>query len=309
MSKAGTVRPYTLRQLDTFLVVAQEMSVSRAAERLHVTQPAVSMQLRQLEQALGSPLLEPSGRGIKLTNAGAELRDYALRVVFQLSELDNVMAERRGAYRGRIELAIVTTAKYFVPMLLVRFRKKFPKIEIGLRVLNREAILQLLVRNEVDLIMMGRVPDEIECVAAPFATNPLGIVCAPEHPLSRRRSIDLRALKGQDFVARETGSGTRLAMERLFAKHRIKPRIIMEIPSNETIKQAVMAGMGLSFLSLRTARQELAAGHLALLDVKGLPLIRHWYITRLKVKRLAPAALEFERFLLEEGGALVDTWS
>ena len=231
MSKAGTVRPYTLRQLDTFLVVAQEMSVSRAAERLHVTQPAVSMQLRQLEQALGSPLLEPSGRGIKLTNAGAELRDYALRVVFQLSELDNVMAERRGAYRGRIELAIVTTAKYFVPMLLVRFRKKFPKIEIGLRVLNREAILQLLVRNEVDLIMMGRVPDEIECVAAPFATNPLGIVCAPEHPLSRRRSIDLRALKGQDFVARETGSGTRLAMERLFAKHRIKPRIIMEIPS------------------------------------------------------------------------------
>ena len=143
------------------------------------------------------------------------------------------MAERRGAYRGRIELAIVTTAKYFVPMLLVRFRKKFPKIEIGLRVHNREAILQLLARNEVDLIMMGRVPDEIECVAAPFATNPLGVVSAPDHPLSRRRNIDLRALKDQDFVARERGSGTRLAMERLFAKHRVKPRIIMEIPRLE----------------------------------------------------------------------------
>ena len=303
------MRPYTLRQLDTFLAVAREMSVSRAAERLHVTQPAISMQVRQLEQALGSPLLEPSGRGIALTDAGAELRDYALRVVFQLTELDDVMAERRGAYRGRVELAIVTTAKYFVPMLLVRFRKKFPKIEIGLRVHNREAILQLLTRNEVDLIMMGRVPDEIECIAAPFATNPLGIVGAPEHPLSRRRNIDVHALKDQDFVARETGSGTRLAMERLFAKHRIKPRIIMEIPSNETIKQAVMAGMGLSFLSLRTARQEIAAGHLVLLDVKDLPLIRHWYITRLKIKRLSPAALEFERFLLEEGGALVDAWS
>ncbi len=303
------MRPYTLRQLDTFLAVAEAMSVSRAAERLHVTQPAVSMQLRQLEQTLGSPLLEPSGRGIALTDAGAELREYARRVVFQLTELDNVMAERRGAYRGRIELAVVTTAKYFVPMLLVRFRKKFPKIEIGLRVHNREAILQLLAKNEVDLIVMGRVPDELECVAAPFATNPLGIVCAPDHPLSRRRNINLRTLKDQDFVVRETGSGTRLAMERLFAKHRIKPRIVMEIPSNETIKQAVMAGMGLSFLSLRTARQEIAAGHLALLDVQGLPLVRHWYITRLKIKRLSPAASEFERFLLEEGGPLVDTWS
>jgi len=302
------VRRYTLRQFDTFLAVAHEMSVSRAAERLHVTQPAVSMQLRQLEQALGSPLLEPSGRGIALTDAGAELRDYALRVTFQLRELDDVMSERRGAYRGRIELAIVTTAKYFVPMLLVQFRKRFPKVEIGLQVHNREAILQLLARNEADLIMMGRVPDEIECIAAPFATNPLGIVGAPEHPLSRRRNIEVRALKDQDFVVRETGSGTRLAMERLFAKHRIKPRILMEIPSNETIKQAVMAGMGLSFLSLRTARQEIAAGHLVLLDVKGLPLVRHWYITRLKTKRLSPAAAEFEHFLLEEGGALVDAW-
>ena len=137
----------------------------------------------------------------------------------------------------------------------------------------------------------------------------LGIVAAPDHPFSRRRHIALRTLKDEEFVVRETGSGTRLAMERLFAKHHIKPRIIMEIPSNETIKQAVMAGMGLSFLSLRTTRHEIAAGHLALLDVNSLPLIRHWYITRLKSKRLSPAAAEFERFLLEEGGALVDAWS
>lgn len=303
------MRPYTLRQLDTFLAVADALSVSRAAASLHVTQPAVSMQLRQLEQALGSPLVQPSGRGIALTDAGVELREYARRVVFHLTELDDVMAERRGAYRGRIELAIITTSKYFMPMLLMRFRKRHPKIETGLRVLNREAILQLLSRNEVDLVVMGRAPDELECISAPFATNPLGIVSAPDHPMSRRRHIDLRALKDQDFVARETGSGTRLSMERLFARHRIKPRIVMEIPSNETIKQAVMAGMGLSFVSLRTTRQEIAAGHLALLDVQGLPLIRHWYITHLKNKRLSPAALEFERFLLDEGGPLVDAWS
>jgi DNA-binding transcriptional LysR family regulator len=303
------MRPYTLRQLDTFLAVADALSVSRAAASLHVTQPAVSMQLRQLEQALGSPLVQPSGRGIALTDAGVELREYARRVVLHLTELDDVMAERRGAYRGRIELAIITTSKYFMPMLLMQFRKRHPKIETGLRVHNREAILQLLSRNEVDLVVMGRAPDELECISAPFATNPLGIVSAPDHPMSRRRHIDLRALKDQDFVARETGSGTRLSMERLFARHRIKPRIVMEIPSNETIKQAVMAGMGLSFVSLRTTRQEIAAGHLALLDVQGLPLIRHWYITHLKNKRLSPAALEFERFLLDEGGPLVDAWS
>ena len=127
--------------------------------------------------------------------------------------------------------------------------------------------------------MMDRVPDKIECIAALFATNPLGIVGAPEHPLARRRNIDASALRNQEFFARETGSGTRLAMQRLFAEHGIKPRIIMELPSNETLKQAVMAGMGFSFLSLRTTRHEIATGHLVVLDVKGLPLIRHWYIS------------------------------
>src|SRR5204862_8065766 len=184
----GIMRSYTLRQLETFLAVAHEMSVSRAAARLHVTQPAVSMQLRQLERALGSPLLEPAGRGIALTGAGTELREYAQRVVFQLTELDNVMAERRGASRGRIELAIVTTAKYFVPMPLVRFRKKFPKIEIGLRVHNRDAILQLLARNDVDLIMMGSSPIWLNSSSRRSATTRPGSVPAPPTRLPCRRT-------------------------------------------------------------------------------------------------------------------------
>jgi LysR family transcriptional regulator, low CO2-responsive transcriptional regulator len=303
------MRSYTLRQLDTFLAVARETSVSRAAARLHVTQPAVTMQLRQLEAALGVPLVEPAGRGIALTDAGMELQDYALSVVKDLTQLDDAMAERRGLHRGRLDLAVVTTAKYFVPMLLVRFRKKFPKIEIGLQVHNRQAILPLLARNEVDLIVMGRAPEGIDCISLPFATNPLAVIAPPTHPLSRRRGIDLRVLKKEDFVVRENGSGTRLAMERFFAQHRVKPRIVMEMPSNETIKQAVMAGMGLSFLSLRTARQEVAGGHLAVLDIEGLPLIRHWYVTHLTSKRLSPATTAFKHFLLEEGGRLVDAWS
>jgi len=182
------MRHYTLKQIDTFLEVARELSVSRAAERLHVTQPAVSMQLRQLESALGVPLLQQVGRRLQLTDAGRDLQRIGAGATAQFKELEDVMASHRGLQRGRIQLGIVSTAKYFVPMLLVRFRKKFPAIEVELKINNRESILNLLVRNEIDLVIMGRAPDEIDCVARPFATNPMGIVAAPEHPLSRRRT-------------------------------------------------------------------------------------------------------------------------
>lgn len=303
------MRRYTLKQLDTFMEVARELSVSRAAEKLHVTQPAVSMQLRQLEEAMGVPLLEQVGRRIRLTEAGRDLERIGAGTAAQLKELEDVMASHRGLQRGRIQLGIVSTAKYFVPMLLVRFRKMFPAVEVELKINNRETILGLFVRNEIDLVIMGRAPDDIECVATPFAANPMGVIGAPSHPLSRRRQAPLSILKDQEFVVREQGSGTRAAMERLFAKHRVKPRIVMELPSNETIKQAVMAGMGLSFLSLRTVRHELASGHLVLLDLEGLPLMKHWYVTHLASKRSSPAATAFKNFLIEEAGALIDAWA
>lgn len=303
------MRRYTFRQLDTFLEVARELSVSRAAEKLNVTQPAISMQLRQLEEAMGLPLLEQAGRKIRLTDAGEDFQQYALGAVAQLKQLEDAMAERRGLKKGRVELAIVSTAKYFVPMLLMHFRKKFPDVEVVLQIHNRESIMTLLARNEIDLVIMGRAPDTMECAATAFATNPLGIISAPVHPLSRRRNAPLAILNDQDFVVRERGSGTRQAMERLFAEHGIKPHIVMEMPSNETIKQAVMAGMGLSFLSLRTIRHELASGHLVLLDIEGLPLMRHWYVTHLASKRLSPAASVLKSFLIEEAGPLIAMWA
>jgi DNA-binding transcriptional LysR family regulator len=303
------MRRYTLRQLDTFLEVARQLSVSRAAEVLHVTQPAVSMQIRQLEDAVGMPLFEQVGRKIRLTDAGLDVEAYASGAVAQFKQLEDAMAQRRGLKKGRVTLAMVSTAKYFVPMLLVNFRKRFPDIEITLKIHNRENIMQLLARNEIDLVIMGRAPENLDCVGTAFATNPLGIISSPEHPLSRRRSAPLSILAEQDFVVRESGSGTRQAMERLFSEHGIVPRIVMEMPSNETIKQAVMAGMGLSFLSLRTIRHELAAGHLVLLDVLGLPLVRHWHITHLASKRLSPPAREFKSFLIEEAGPLIKAWA
>jgi len=303
------MRRYTLRQLDTFLEVARQLSISQAAEKLHVTQPAISMQMRQLEEAVGMPLYEQSGRKIRLTDAGQDFLQYVVDAVAQLKQMEDAMAERRGLRRGRVELAFVSTAKYFMPMLLVSFRKKFPDVEVVLQIHNRENIMNLLTRNEIDLVIMGYTPDTIDCTATAFATNPLGMISAPEHPLSRRRHAPLSILNHEDFVVRERGSGTRQAMERLFAEHGITPHIAMEMPSNETIKQAVMAGMGLSFLSQRTIRHELASGHLVLLDIAGLPIVRHWYVTHLASKRLSPAAKELKSFLIDEAGPLINLWA
>lgn len=303
------MRRYTLRQLDTFLEVARDLSISQAAEKMHVTQPAVSMQMRQLEEAVGVPLYEQMGRKIRLTEAGEDFQQYAVAAIAQLKQMEDAMAQRRGLKKGRVELAIVSTAKYFVPMLLVKFRKRFPEIDVALHIHNRENIVKLLNRNEIDLIIMGRAPDNLDCAATAFATNPMGVISAPEHPLSRRRNAPLAILNDQEFVVRESGSGTRQAMERLFAEHQIQARIVMEMPSNETIKQAVMAGMGLSFLSLRTIRHELASGHLVRLDIEGLPLIKHWYVTHLNSKRLSPATEALKNFLIEEAGPLINLWA
>ncbi len=303
------MRKYTLRQLDTYLEICRDLSVSAAASRLHITQPAVSMQLKQLEEAIGIALTEHVGRRIKLTAAGEEFRQYASDAIAQLQSLDEVVNRSHGLRGGSVHVAIVSTAKYFVPMLLVHFRRKHPGITIKLQIDNRETIIGRLARNEIDLVIMGRAPEEIDCIAEPFVTNPLGIVAAPGHPLSRRRRAPLSILKDEPFVVRETGSGTRQAMERFFATHRMKFSVAMEMPSNETIKQAVMAGMGLSFLSVRTVRHELASGRLVLLDIVGLPVIRDWYVTHLSNKRLSPAAVALKAFLQREAGPLVEAWA
>ena len=303
------MRRYTLRQLDTFLEVVRTESVSGAAGKMNVTQPAVSMQLRQLEDAFGVPLIEVVGRRVRLTEAGRDVEQCAADAVARLKELDDRLAAPRGLKKGKVDLAVVSTAKYFMPMLLVRFRSKYPDVAISLQIHNRESMMKLLARNEVDLIIMGRVPSTMDCSSTEFATNPMGVVCAPNHPLSRRRNADFSTLHQQDFVVREPGSGTRSTMEKLFAERNVAVNVVMEMPSNESIKQAVMAGMGMSFLSLRTVRHELASGHLVLLDIDGLPIIRHWFVTHLSAKRLSPAAEALKHFLIEEGGPLVKIWA
>lgn len=303
------MRPYTLKQIQTFIEVARQRSVSKAAERLFVTQPAVSMQIRQLEDAFGLALIEPMGRNIQLTHAGETFLTHAIAAMGQFKDLESEMAEHVGLKRGRIDLAVVSTAKYFIPMLLVRFGQQFPGIDIQLKIDNRENTLGLLARNEADLVVMGRAPANLDCEATPFATNPQAFVAAPGHALVRRKHLPFSALADYSFVVREEGSGTRAAMERLFSEHQTLMNVVMVMPSNESIKQAVMAGMGLSFLSMRTVRHELASGHLALLDIEGMPLLGNWYITHLRQKKLSPAATSFKAFLTEQGGPLINAWA
>lgn len=300
------MKSVSLRQLRVFASVAKHLSFARAAEELHLTQPAVSMQIKELQAAVELPLFERSGRTVRLTMPGEYLLVYARRVLATLKEAESVMAGLRGVEGGRLTIGMVSTAEYFLPRLLARFHAEHPAVELRLSVgANRESLVRQLRDNEVDLAVMGRPPRELDARAEPFAAHPLSIVAAPEHPLAQRRRIAPKALEAEPFIVREPGSGTRAAMEQFFRDQRIAPPRAMEMSSNETIKQAVIANMGLAFVSLHTVALELAAGQLVTLKVTGLPLVRRWHIVNIQAKPLSPAAEAFRYFVLEHGEALL----
>lgn len=296
---------FTIRQLEVLAALGREASITAAAARLHLTQPAVSMQLRQLEEAIGLPLFEHVGRGLRITEAGVALCAHADEILSRLDDFEQLMLAMKGVRQGRVRLGIVSTAKYFVPKLLALFLKAHPGVEFRLTVHNREQIIQQLRGYAIDLGVMGTPPDGMDFDGQAFAPNPLAILAGTSHPLSRRRGIEPDELRAERFIVREPGSGTRKAMERFFAESGIDPPRAMEADSNETIKQAVMAGIGIGFLSLHTARAELAEGRIAMLDVQGLPMRRQWFVVRVSGRRLSPAASEFREFLLREAEGLI----
>lgn len=297
----------TLRQLRIFEAAARHLSYTKAAHELFLTQPAVSMQLKQLEEIAGLPLFEHIGKRLYLTQAGQELLGHARAINARLREAEAALAALSGSFAGLLDIGVISTAKYFVPALLAEFRRRFPQAEVKLSVCNREELLTRILANECDLAVMGQPPDTLDCVAEKFAPNPMAIVAAPSHPMSRRYRIALSDLAGETFLIRESGSGTRQAMERLFAEAHISPARYLEMGSNETVKQAVMAGLGIAFISLQTTRHEIASGRLALLPVDGLPVMRSWHVVHLRQKRLAPLTDEFRQFLIVEGAHFIAT--
>jgi LysR family transcriptional regulator, low CO2-responsive transcriptional regulator len=301
------VRNVSLRQIRVFTAVAQQRSFTRAARELHLTQPAVSQQLKLLETEVGLPLFEHLGRGIQLTDAGEELLRHAHQINEVIRSAGESFAAMRGLKRGVLKLGAVSTAKYFTPSLLSSFTAEFPQVTIKFTVGNREQIIRQIANNEIDLVIMGRPPRELVTTAEPFAKHPLVIIASPDHPLSKaKKKIPLKQLTSQNFVIREQGSGTRASMEHVFRERGVTYRASMEVDSNETIKQAVMAGMGISFISKHTVSLELAAGKLVTLNVSGLPLLRDWYVIHLRDKRLSPITVAFRSFLLKYGAELIE---
>lgn len=297
----------TFRQLRVFTSVARHLSYTKAAQELHLTQPAVSMQIKQLEEAAGLPLFEQIGRKIYLTEAGREMHHYCRSIGQQMDELDDVLEQLKGLKAGRLEITVATTANAFATRMLAKFKQQQQGVTVSLDVTNRERLLQQLAENEKDIAIMGRPPAGAGLVAEVFADNPLVVVAAPDHPLAGKTSIPLAALQNELFVVREQGSGTRTAMQRFFEQHQIEMTSSMEMNENEAIKQAVQAGMGLGIVSVHTLELELETGRLVILDVEDFPIMRHWYLVHRAERRLPPMAEAFKDYVLSEGRQLIPT--
>ncbi len=295
----------TFRQLNVFEAVARHLSFSRAAEALHLTQPAVSMQIKQLESNIGLPLFEQLGKKIFLTEAGHELYHYSRAIAQQLAEAEAVLGDLKGLKRGSLKISVASTANYFAPQLLAIFSQRFHNVTVSLNVTNRQSLLQQLASNEMDMAIMGQPPDGLDLASESFMDNPLVVIAPLNHPLVRERAIPLQRLQHETFLVREQGSGTRSAMERFFAQRGIDLTTGMEMSSNEAIKQAVQAGLGLGIVSVHTVALELEMKRLALLDVESFPIMRHWYVVHRANKRLSAVAQAFKSFLLDEAPQLL----
>lgn len=286
-------RRLTLHQLAIFVVLARHQNMTRAAAELHMSTPALSIQIKQMAESLGTPLHEQIGRRLYLTEAGRRVEVAARDVLQRLDELGDELAELEGLERGSLKLAIITTAKYFVPRLLGEFCRRHPGIEVALEVSNRDQCLSRLSRNLDDLYIMGRAPEGLDVEAVPFMENPLVVIAPADHPLAGKRTINPKHLSGEPFIMREQGSGTRLAAERFFDEQGVRVKTRMTLGSNEAVKQAVAGGLGLAVLSQHTLTLDESSGAFAVLDVKGFPLLRQWYAVYPKGKRISAVTRAF----------------
>ena len=296
----------TLKQLVAFHTVARLGSVSQAAEELHITQSAVSIQISAIESSVGTPLLVRTGRGVRLTEAGDLLLNYAERVTALWTEMSDGMAGFLGAFTGTLRVGAVSTSEYWVPALLVNFASENPKVKVKLQVGNREEILRFLAAQEIDIAVMGNPPDELKPAAYSFAKNPMGFVASPKHPLMQQPKVSMADLAEANLLVRERGSGSRTTLMRLFREAGYHVRIGSELSSNEAIKQMCIAGFGPAYLSMHTCVLEVKAGLLKLLPMPRNPIQREWFVVHSPSKQLPHVAYAFERFLRLRGQTKID---
>jgi len=296
----------TLHQLQVFEAIARCGSFTRAAEELFLTQPTVSQQIKQLTKAVGLPLFEQVGKRLYLTDAGKEVLTVCRDISERLSQMEMTLADLKGLKQGNLRLAVITTAKYFVPRLLGPFRHRYPGINISLQVINRKQVLDRLSENLDDLYILGQPPENLDVSLRPVLENPLVVIAPHNHPLATEKNITLQRLAEEPFIMRERGSGTRMVVERFFEENRVALNVEMEIGSNEAIKQAIVGGLGLSILSRHALALEGTKGALTILDVEGFPIQRHWYIVYPASKQLSVVARTFLEYLLDEGKQIAE---
>ena len=290
----------SLRQLRLFESVARHLSFTRAANEMHLTQPAVSIQIRQLEENVGMPLFEQIGKRIYLTEMGSVLQATCRTILGELDRFEMEVADRQGLKQGQLRLGVTTTAKYFVPAVLGVFCQQYPGVEILLKVSNQQALLERLARNEDDLYILGRPPQELSVTAIPFMDNPLVMLAHPAHPMAGEQCIPPERFAEEWFLMREPGSGTRDATEKFFDQYGFRLKERLTLGSNEAIKQAVMAQLGVAVLSRSTVGLETEVGRLVMLDVHGFPIPRQWYIVYPADKRLSVVADTFCQSLQDQ---------
>jgi DNA-binding transcriptional LysR family regulator len=293
----------TLRQLRIFEAVAASLNYSRAAEQLHLTQPAVSMQIAQLQDEVGVPLLVKNGKRLMLSQAGEEMLRHTRRILDQVRIADEAMVATRVGHGGLLHLGVVPTAHYFAPALLMAFRERHPGINFKLTVERRERILAMLQEHQIDVAIGGYPPSEADVEAETFARHPHCIVAPANHALARQRHIHWDALREEAFIFREPGSATRQFLEHLLQSQSLQVNVSMELSGNETIKQAVMVGMGISFLSAHVFQVELAAGRLAVLDVQDMPKMLDWCLLHRRDSVPSDLSASFRDFVLADGAS------
>ncbi len=290
----------TIRQLQVFESVAKNLSYTRAAEELHLTQPAVSMQIKQLEETVGLPLFEQIGKKNFLTEAGHCVLEHAISITSKLQSIEHDIEQLKGIDGGRLRVCIASTVNYFATRLISRFSQNHPSVQISLDVTNRHDLLKRLESNEPDLVLMGRPPTKADLISTAFMDNPLVIIANPHHRLAGKQDVSIKELSNEKFVLREKGSGTRAAMEDMFRKHGISPNSSTQLSGNEAIKQAVEAGLGLALVSFHTVDLELKAERIAMLDIKHFPIMKKWHIGHRSGKQLSATAQAFWDFVITE---------
>lgn len=294
----------TLRQLSIFASAAKHASLTRAAEELHLTQPAISMQVKQLEDSVGMPLFTRNGKHIRLTEAGHEMYRYALAITRKVREIGQVMDDLKGLRRGTLRIGTTTTVGMFATRAVAHFYHRFPGVAVNLEVTNRRSLLELLENREIDIVLMGYPPQDGSLDATRFLDNPLAVIAPYDHPLRDRRAVNLRELADEPFLLREPGSGTRKAIEGLMEAKDVSLKSAITMTSNEAIKQAVEAGLGIAIVSEHTIALELEARRLRRLPVRGFPVMREWFVVHPADARLSAAAAAFKGMVLEDPAAL-----